>query len=156
MPDTKTCGRCALYHSEQKICLRSKLPQENTDHCSSFTRSLPSCEICGQMFIPPVSYVIENEKLLISCASCLTALGTCRTCGHALHCDFQENPINLPRMVQQQARQGNMIVSQTVMNPARIAETCEKNCACWDPIDRVCNRQTAGTCGTGYKPSYIP
>lgn len=152
--NNKTCGQCALYNAQQGGCVRTQTLQKPEDYCSSFIKEIPVCQVCGQPFIPPVNYIIEDEKTMIVCGSCLSGLGTCRTCANGNYCDFQQNPIQIPPMVQQTRQQGNMVVSQTVMNPARIAETCEKNCPCWDPIDKACNRQDCGTCGDGYKPSY--
>ena len=155
MKDKKECGNCALYNYEQQGCVRTQLHQDPSDSCSSFIEEIPTCRICGQMFIPPRNYIVEDGKIFIVCGSCLSGLSTCRTCANGKYCDFQQNPIQIPPMIQQTQQQGNMMVSQTIMNPARIAETCEKNCPCWDPIDKACNRQDCGTCGDGYKPSYI-
>lgn len=156
MNQTKNCGGCALYHSGQKICMRTRVQQEETDSCSSYTKELLHCDICGQPFIPPISYIMENDKIIVACGNCAGALGTCRTCKNSSYCDFQQNPIQIPPQIQQQIQKGPMTMVQTIINPARIAETCEKNCACWDPIDKACNRYDCGTCGKGYKPSYLP
>jgi hypothetical protein len=156
MKDRKQCGNCAIYNYERQCCARTRLHQDPSDHCSSWIAEVPICHICGQMFIPPRNYIVEDGKIFIVCGSCLSGLSTCRTCANGKYCDFQQNPIQIPPMIQQTQRQGNMVVSQTVVNPARIAATCEKNCHCWDPIDRVCNRQACGTCGMGYKPSFLP
>ena len=156
MKDRKQCGNCALYNYEQQCCIRTRLHQNPFDSCSSWIAEVPTCQACGQMFIPPRNYIVENGKIFIVCGSCLAALGTCRSCANGKYCDFQQNPIKIPPMIQQTQWQGNMMVSQTIRNPARIAETCEKNCTCWDPIDKACNRQDCGTCRTGYKPSFLP
>ena len=152
----KKCDSCALYNHEQRGCLRTRRPQAPEDSCSDYCSELPSCEVCGQFFLPPKNYIIENEKIMIVCGACLTGLSTCRTCANKNSCDFLTNPINIPPQIQQQVQQGPMVVIQTVMNPARIAETCEKGCPCWDNNEKICNKQTAGTCGIGYKPSYFP
>lgn len=156
MKDRKECGNCALYNYEQQGCVRTQTHQQPSDSCSSFIQEVPICEICGQMFIPPRNYIIEGEKIITACGQCSSALSTCKTCKNRDACDFQTNPINIPAQIQQRTQKGGMVIMQTVINPARIAETCEKNCTCWDPIDRVCNKQTEGTCGIGYKPSYLP
>ena len=156
MKDREQCGNCAIYNYERQRCARTGLHQDPSAHCSSWIAEVPICHICGQMFIPPRNYIVEDGKIFIVCGSCLSGLSTCRTCVNGKYCDFQQNPIQIPPMIQQTKRQGNMVVSQTVVNPARIAATCEKNCSCWDPTDRVCNRQACGTCGTGYKPSFLP
>jgi hypothetical protein len=156
MKDREQCGNCAIYNYERQYCVRTQLHQDPSDHCSSWIAEVPTCQVCGQMFIPPRNYIVEDGKIFIVCGSCLSGLSTCRTCVNGKYCDFQQNPIQIPPVAQQTRQQGNMVVSQTVMNPARIAETCEKNCPCWDPIDKACNRQDCGTCGTGYKPSFLP
>lgn len=155
MENNKTCNNCALFHKQQEACLRTRTPTSASEFCSHFTNFIPVCDICGQGFIPPATYVIEGDRKIVTCGQCYRALSTCGTCTTNKYCDFQSNPINLPHQVQQQIQRGNMTMMTTVMNPARIAETCEKNCACWDPVDRACNRQTASTCGN-YKPSYLP
>lgn len=154
--EEKNCGRCALYNNEAKGCVRTQQHQESTDYCSSFITEVPICGICGQLFLPPVTYVIEDEKIITACGACSTGLSTCRTCTNAKYCDFQQNPIALPQMVQVTQRQGNMVVQQTITNPERIAATCKVNCPCWDSTDEVCNRHTVGTCGNSYNPSYLP
>lgn len=156
MENRKECGNCALYNYEQQGCVRTQLHQQPNDSCSSFIKEIPTCQVCGQMFIPPVNYIVEDGKFITACGACLSGLSTCRTCANGNYCDFQQNPINIPPMVQQTQQQGNMFISQTVVNPERVKATCMKNCPCWDPIDKACNRNDCGTCGTGYKPSYLP
>lgn len=156
MENVKTCGGCALFHKTQGACLRTKTPTSASEFCSHFINSVPSCGVCGQLFIPPVTYILEDDKIIEACPQCANSLSTCRTCTNQKVCDFQTNPINIPPQIQQRVQNGNMVVVQTVINPARVAETCEKGCLCWDPIDRVCNKQTVGTCGNGYKPSFLP
>ena len=63
-----------------------------------------------------------------------------------VYCDFEENPIALPKQIQQQIRQGNSIISTVVVNPERIRETCEKNCKCFSK-EFGCLRQNCQTCG---------
>ena len=154
MENNKTCGGCALYHKGQGGCLRTQTPTSASESCSHFTTFLPICGICGQKFIPPATYLIEDEVIITACGRCASSTSTCGTCSNSKQCDFQTNPINLPPQIQKQINQGNMTMRTIVKNPARIAETCEKNCGCWDPIERVCNRETASTCGN-YNPSYL-
>lgn len=142
------CGSCSLYQRPNLICARTGLPQSPDDYCSSFTTYLNICGLCGRPYLPPTTYIIENEKIIPACASCAANLSTCGTCSSASYCDFQQNPNPLPQMIiQQQIQKGAMTMTQTIPNPARIVETCEKNCSCWDATDKVCNRQTAYTCG---------
>lgn len=150
----RVCRTCALYDQERGGCLRTQLKQSPTDSCSSWILTVPTCEICGQMFIPPKTYVIEGEHIIKSCPACAGALSTCRTCAYGNNCDFQTNPINIPPVVQKTVRQGNMTMTTTVPNPERIKATCAANCGCWDKNDKACNK-TCGTCGK-YKPSYLP
>lgn len=154
MENRKECGNCALYNHEQQGCVRTQRHQKPSDSCSSFATEIPTCEICGQMFIPPTVYVMEGEYVIRACSTCASALSTCQTCAHGKSCDFQTNPVNLPPMVQKEVRQGNMFISTTVPNPERVKVTCMANCRCWDETDSACNKQ-CGTCG-GYKPSYLP
>ena len=69
-------------------------------------------------------------------------IGTCATCTQAKFCDFETNPIQIPKQVQKVIRQGNMQMQTIVRNPEREKETCMKGCPCWDSEQCVCLRQT--------------
>ena len=145
----KTCWGCALFSKEHHACLRTRTPALSTDSCSHWISEFPICDVCGQVFLPPATFVIEDNGLItIICPNCDQHRGRCPTCECGGYCDFKENTeCTLPVMIQQTMRQGNMVMSRTVPNLARVEETCKKNCKCWDAELGCCSRGCFGTCG---------
>ena len=144
-----TCYDCALFSKEHHACLRTKAPELSTNHCSHFVAELPTCGVCGQMFLPPATLMMEEGKndILVLCPQCVQGRNKCVTCQHGKYCDFKENTeCTLPPMIQQTLRQENMIMSRTVPNMARVEETCKKNCKCYDAERNCCSRGNFGTC----------
>ena len=148
--DDKTCWGCALFSKEHHGCLRTRTPELSTGYCSHWVSELPICDICGQVFLPPATFVMEegSQAITVICHNCDQHRGKCLTCECDGYCDFKENTkCALPQTIQQTVRQGNMIMSRTVPNMARIEETCKKNCKCWDTERGCCSRGCFGTCG---------
>jgi hypothetical protein len=147
--ENKTCWGCALFSKEHHACLRTRMPALSTDSCSHWISELPICDVCGQVFLPPATFVIEDNGLItVICPNCDQHRGRCPTCECGGYCDFKENTeCTLPVMIQQTMRQGNMVMSRTVPNLARVEETCKKNCKCWDVEQGCCSRGCFGTCG---------
>lgn len=145
--EQKECRHCALYAADRKLCAISKVPREPEDSCSSFLNEPPQCQICGNRFLPPEFYIPEGQKFVVSCGECAHNLSKCQTCAYGTYCDFQQNPIPLPQMVQIVRREGNMISSQPGPNPARVKETCMKNCKCFNEETMTCMRNVWGICG---------
>ena len=89
------------------------------------------CETCGR---PTQQQVLcpDGDNWHILCPNCASQLNTCAFCKKANTCTFETDPSPLPKMVQKQIRQGNMISVTTEMNPERIRQTCEKGCDCFD------------------------
>ena len=146
----KTCYGCALFSKEHGGCLRTRTPELSTGYCSHWISELPICQVCGQMFLPPATFVMEegSQAITVICHNCDQHRGKCLTCECGGYCDFKENTeCTLPVMIQETVRQGNMIMSHTVPNMARIEETCKKNCKCWDIDQDCCSRGCFGTCG---------
>jgi hypothetical protein len=79
------------------------------------------------------------------CAQCLSLAGTCHLCSFGNCCDFETNPINLPKQEQKVIRQGNMTMQTVEKGEARIRETCLRNCPCFSE-EFGCLREN-GTCG---------
>ena len=98
------------------------------------------CNYCGQEGANTI-----NTNGIASCSRCVSVFGTCAMCTEANKCDFETNPIDLPKQVQKVIRQGNMAIQTIVRNENRIRETCQKVCPCFDP-DFGCLKQN-GTCG---------
>jgi hypothetical protein len=85
--------------------------------------------------------IMEDGVVKLACGNCGNALGTCATCAQAKSCDFETNPIQIPKQVQKVIRQGNMQMQTVIRNPEREKETCMKGCPCWDSEECVCIRQ---------------
>ena len=139
----KICETCALYASNQQGCVRTQTRQLPTDNCSSWAKEVPVCESCGGKFVPPITYLMIDETPVVLCPKCASSTNTCAMCKSGGYCDFQENPIGIPPMVQQTIRQGNTTMVGTVPNPERIAATCANGCPCWfdDGTEKFCCRQ---------------
>lgn len=93
------------------------------------------CDYCGN----PASTVVDSEGNC-SCVNCYQQFYTCRMCTNAYNCEFETNPSDIPKVIQQTSRQGPAIITQTVKNPARIREFCHP-CKCWDTSDGICLRE---------------
>ena len=148
--NNKTCETCRLYSKEHGGCVRTKTLSQPTDSCSHWIDELPVCDVCGQYFIPPITVYYESADAtpLLICPNCAVNRGHCKTCVSGGYCDFQENhTVTEPPMIQQTARQGNMIMTKTVPNPARIELTCKKNCKCYNAEFNLCSRGNFDTCG---------
>lgn len=146
----KICENCLLHSKEYQCCIRTKTPVVPTDYCSYFASEIIKCDVCGRAIVTPATYYTEenNEAITILCSSCMVARNQCQTCEYGSYCDFNENKeCQLPPMIQQTKRQGNMIMSRTVPNMARVEETCKKNCKCYNSELNCCSRGNFGTCG---------
>lgn len=147
MKDIKYCISCGFADKDSSHCRLKNYPigELEKEYCSGHTDTIPTCEWCGRFMNPTNIYSIDNEFHMI-CSNCAELSGHCPTCTHSAHCDFEENPIGLPKQVQQQIRQGNSVISTVVVNPERIRETCAKNCKCFSE-EFGCLRQNCQTCG---------
>ncbi len=99
-----------------------------------------TCKFCGQEHVS-----IVNEDGTGMCVKCFGVAGTCHLCEQGSQCDFETNPINIPKQEQKTIRQGNMVMQTVVKSETRIRETCLKNCSCYDP-EFGCLKEN-GTCG---------
>lgn len=140
----KICSTCAMYSAEQQGCVRTQTREKPNNTCSHWTTEIPTCDVCGRPFLPPIAWIQDKAGRLRSmCPNCFNARNTCQLCAHGRGCAFKESPINIPPIINQTVRQGNMIMTNQVPNPARIEATCKSGCKCCD--DNRCNRQY-GTC----------
>ena len=145
----KTCGQCVFRAVANGGCpIANSHRSENDTACENFATEIVYCECCGTPILYK-SYMVydmtdPNRKKTI-CFDCQKNSGMCQTCGKGNYCDFQSNPsAPMPQMIMKQFRQGNAIIQTQVANPARIAETCAKNCNCYDPEVGCC--RTEGMC----------
>lgn len=130
----KLCGECALMQHNGGVCpvFKSSVPA-GQPACTIFAAELNPCRICGNHMTPPSELidVTDPEHIIKYCRNCKTLLNHCQTCKNVQNCAFETDPSPLPKVVQQEIRQGNMISVTQVKNPSRIAETCEKKCPCF-------------------------
>jgi hypothetical protein len=81
--------------------------------------SIMVCETCSRQTKQQV-IVPDGDLWHILCPSCADQLNSCGFCKNGDKCDFETNSSSLPKFVQKQIRQGNMISVTTVKNPERI------------------------------------
>lgn len=102
------------------------------------------CNYCGRdearIFYP------RDEVCYFMCDQCFQHCNTCGLCNQVQYCEFETNPLPLPKEVQQTIRQSNMIVQTVVRNPERVKQFCH-NCLCWNTENQCCGREF-GTCGS--------
>lgn len=142
----RTCGKCLMWKQNNGICpiFREKMAETELG-CPKFTGEIKPCDICGQPIVGKVDLayigIDDDIKWYELCPQCSEHWGRCLTCKSITQCDFETNPVNIPKQVQQQIRQGNMVIQTVVRNPEREKETCAKNCECWNAELGVCWRQ---------------
>ncbi len=149
----KYCGKCALRAQDGTHCGITGINIDpERDFCSKFSESPAQCEICHK-FIIGTSYLDEsNGKWHQICGNCIQKLGTCHTCDRITSCAFEQSSSSLPKFVQKQVRQGNMVAMTQAMNPERVKITCEKGCPCFDK-SVGCIRQNIQMC-SNFKHTY--
>ena len=156
MLNKRTCGECALRQQTGGVCpLFNKAVSADEGGCPSFTGTQIFCELCHNLIIGTgnalIDITIPGETHSI-CKQCQKLIGHCNTCRRASACAFETDPSDLPKVIQQQVRQGNMISVMTVKNPSRIDITCKKGCPCFDS-EIGCLRESNNSCGN-YKIVY--
>lgn len=128
----KTCATCALRVNEDQNCGLTGMPVADEDFCSKYQKELILCEICGGIIINTSIIVPDDDKFHLVCGKCATDLTGCSTCEQRHYCDFETNPVQIPKTVRRVFQKGPMQAVAEVANPDRIRETCEKNCHCFD------------------------
>ena len=143
MNEQVTCGQCALKTPDGQTCQLYNEPIEDSGNsCPHGTKTLEKCDICGAKILPG-AIVIDmglDHKTHIICQTCNQAYYSCSTCGQRTICDFETNPIDLPKQVQQQMNTAQGYIVTTIRNPERVRQTCEKGCKCFDK-ENGCSRQ---------------
>lgn len=138
------CRLCAYYQLGNQLCrIFNETFSPEEPGCPHYSKIEYKCNSCGKPIVDTKSMFCEvfNDQTFILCDACNSQVNSCAFCSEAGNCDFNTNPINLPKVVQQQVRQGYTIMTTQIKNPARVAETCAKNCKCWDPINQTCNKE---------------
>ena len=151
-----TCGNRSRTNTQQDACVFHstnnhihiiKNPEEEYCHAYTDTPQIETCDMCRAPVHKSDEVIIYDEdNIEILCATCYTHLNSCRTCGDNRSCDFETNPIPIPKQTMKVMRQGNAVVQTMVQNPDRIAETCAKNCRCWDHEHSYCRREVDDWC----------
>lgn len=139
------CASCAYWQPEQQICVALNQPRQKRDFCSFHTTDPKVCATCGKFILGNYNYNEVNGQYIMVCEACQQALSTCAGCKTGNVCSFESDPSPLPKMIQQNMRQGNMIIQTTVRNPERVRLLCEK-CPCFNHEGSFCNREF-NTCG---------
>lgn len=139
----RTCGECALMQHSGGVCpiFKTAIPAGQSA-CMMFATELNPCQICGNHMTPPSQLIdmTNPDKMIKYCRNCKNLLNHCQTCKNAQTCAFETDPSPLPKVVQREIRQGNMVTVTQVKNPSRIAETCEKKCPCFSK-ENGCERE---------------
>ena len=105
------------------------------------------CQLCGKpLKVSEATFTMTGDEIsIISCLEHSQLFGTCALCQNSSECDFETNPISLPKIIQKQIQKGPMTQIIQMRNPDRIAVTCAKNCSCYNS-EYECGRQFS-TCG---------
>ena len=152
--NTKTCGSCAIQRHNHGTCPYFQQPMNSNDPaCAKYCDEVVTCDLCKGITTPAASYLdlTDPSNPHRVCSNCKQHYGHCPVCIHSVNCLFETDPSPLPKIVQREIRQGNMISVTQVMNPERIRQTCEKDCSCFDR-ENGCLRQN-NTCAN-YKMIY--
>lgn len=145
----KKCSTCALYIADKSGCARTQTIENPENCCSHWIEEVPTCSVCHRPFVPPATYYQQGDEYITLCPNCTNSRYSCKLCNHIGYCDFKENPIDLPQMINQTVRQGNATMTMQIPNPERVKATCIANCKCYIQDENgagMCCRQ-CGTCG---------
>ena len=136
----KICGNCVIWIQNAGSCpfFNEKLDKE-TPACHKFTNKLRTCAICGKPIIGLSYAANHNEEWYEICQNCDQQWGNCATCANITSCDYETNPVNLPKQIPIKTQRGPMVINAVGRNPARIKETCAKNCSCWQNEECWCH-----------------
>ena len=104
-----------------------------------------NCAICGNPNPNVPIYSASGDYLKSLCDRCSKIPAQCGLCQKAEICPFENEQINLPKVVIQTIQKGNMTAQIQVKNPERIEETCKKSCPCFSE-ELGCLKEN-GICG---------
>lgn len=135
----RTCKECA-YFDDMRCKISGQPAISHNIACASFSSKRYECEICHRQ-IHHTEVIYDSKSNKIVCSDCCNRLSTCDNCHNGNICLFETDPSPLPKQIQKQIRQGNMIGQTIIKNPDRILITCKKGCPCWDTETESCNKQ---------------
>lgn len=137
----KTCKTCGFLNPTQPVCqVFGHQVDPTADFCSKHNNQIIYCVRCGRPVIDSFLIEVKENQYEHFCDDCRLSFSTCTNCVKANICDFETNPSTLPKVVQKQIRQGNMIMMTQIRNPERIAITCQNGCPCFD-AEKGCLKQ---------------
>lgn len=129
----KTCETCGFRDSKNSVCqVFGHAINPKVDYCSKHATNIILCNRCKRPLLDALIMADNDGTFGFYCKECVEAFSTCETCKHATECDFETNPSSLPKVVQKQIRQGNMVTVTQIKNPDRIEITCKNGCVCYD------------------------
>ena len=129
---TDNCRTCGFADLRQLGCRFLKIRIDpDRDYCSKHSANALFCEYCNKPLVTKLHIIPTKTVNHVLCPECSSITGTCQFCLDGNKCDFETNPSNIPKMINQQIRQGNMIMTTQVRNPARIDITCKAGCKCY-------------------------
>ena len=135
----RTCKECA-YFDDMRCKISGQPAISHNIACASFSSKRYECDICHRQ-IHHTEVIYDSKTNKIVCSDCCNHLSSCDNCNNGHICLFETDPSPLPKQVQKQIRQGNMIGQTIIKNPDRVRETCQKGCPCWDTETESCNKQ---------------
>lgn len=135
----RTCKECA-YFDDMRCKISGQPAISHNVACASFSNQRYECDICHRQ-IHHTEVIYDSKSNKIVCLDCCNRLSTCDNCHNGNICLFETDPSPLPKQIQKQYRQGNMIGQTIIKNPDRILITCKKGCPCWDAETESCNKQ---------------
>ena len=135
----RTCKECA-YFDDMRCKISGQPAISHNIACASFSSQRYECDICHRQ-IHHTEVIYDSKSNKIICSDCGNRLSTCDNCHNGNICVFETDPSPLPKQIQKQIRQGNMIGQTIIKNPDRILITCKKGCSCWNAETESCNKQ---------------
>ena len=135
----RTCKECA-YFDDMRCKISGQPAISHNIACASFSSKRYECDICHRQ-IHHTEVIYDSKSNKIVCSDCCNRLSTCDNCHNGNICLFETDPSPLPKQIQKQIRQGNMIGQTIIKNPDRILITCKKGCPCWNAETESCNKQ---------------
>ena len=149
MKTFKTCGSCLYRSGDTGECPFLKIPVDTKNTaCPRHVdeQKVATCELCGaRLTRSGGTYFVGEDRPHFTCNSCGDKTGTCATCIKTKECLFLSDPSPLPKVVQEQIRQGNVVQIMSIKNPSRVAITCV-HCDCYDKEYDICGKEQDGTC----------
>ena len=143
MNEQVICGQCAWRTPDGQQCRLFKQSIKNPeDSCPNGTKHTEKCDLCGAEMMPN-AVIIDmglDHKTHLICPNCSQNYYSCRNCGQSFTCAFETSTIDLPKQIQQQMQTVQGYIVTTIRNPARVRETCEKGCKCFDKEFECCRQ----------------